>query len=401
MIIVDAHEDIAYNSLAYNRDYTRSVSETRRLEAHLPQRRNGTALLGLPDALSAGVALVFATLFAAPRSNQPEPWDSMTYRDAREAYRLGMNQLDYYLRLQERDERVRLVTTAADLDAVLATWEGFTPPPPITALTDPEEAAARREQARDDATDRARELAYRRRYDLSADLDAPKRVQGMVLLMENGDPIIEPAQFEEWYARGLRIVGPAWRASRYSGGWTQPGPLTDLGRELLDVMASFNTILDLSHIAEEAFLEAVDRYEGVLIASHSNPRRFSNSDRHLSDTMIRLLAERDGVMGVVIYNRYLSHSWVEGDPKDRVPFSVILDIIDHVCQLTGSAAHVGIGTDFDGGYGAESIPDGMNSIADLTRIAEGLRGRGYAEDDIVGIMGGNLLRRLRQALPTS
>ncbi len=111
--------------------------------------------------------------------------------------------------------------------------------------------------------------------------------QGIVLLMENADPISEPKQFEEWYERGLRIVGPAWQASRYCGGTGQPGPLTDLGRDLLEVMAGFNAILDLSHMAEESFLEAVDRYEGIVIASHSNPRRFRDSDRHLSDEMIR------------------------------------------------------------------------------------------------------------------
>src|SRR5690606_9455364 len=117
--------------------------------------------------------------------------------------------------------------------------------------------------------------------------------QGLVLLMENADPILEPRQFEEWYERGVRIVGPAWEGTRYCGGTGQPGGLTAVGRELLEVMASFNAILDLSHMAEQSFLESLDLYEGILIASHSNPRRFRNTDRHLSDTMIRRLAERD------------------------------------------------------------------------------------------------------------
>ena len=82
-----------------------------------------------------------------------------------------------------------------------------------------------------------------------------------------------------------------------------------------------------------------------------------------------------------------------------MPFSLILDAMDTVCQLTGSAAHVGIGTDFDGGFGLENIPDGMNSITDIWRIGEGLRERGYSEADIEAILSGNMLRKLRQSLP--
>jgi membrane dipeptidase len=231
------------------------------------------------------------------------------------------------------------------------------------------------------------------------DKDILEHRQGLVLLMENADPILEPKQLEEWYDRGVRIVGPAWAGTRYSGGTGQPGPLTDLGRELLDNMVSMNALLDLSHMAEAAFLEAVDRYDGQIIASHSNPRHFVNSDRHLSDEMIRRLVERDGVMGIVLYNRFLKQGWLKTDGKSAVPLSIPLDAIDYVCQIAGSAAHVGIGSDFDGGFGAESIPDGIETVTDLWYIGEALRSRGYSEDDIAAILGGNMLRKLRQSLP--
>jgi membrane dipeptidase len=357
MIVVDSHEDIAYNVLCYGRDYRRAALATRRLEAGsamLPQR--GNAVLGLPDALLGRVGLAFATLFVAPYDGKDDqPWSNMSYKTPREAYQLAIQQLDYYNRLADEDERVRLVKTQADLDAVLATWaEGK---------------------------------------------EVGDHQQGLVLLMENADPILEPKQFEEWYERGVRIVGPAWEATRYCGGTGAPGPLTALGYELLDVMAGLNAILDLSHMAEESYLQAVERYEGVIIASHSNPRRFRNSDRHLSDLMIRLLAERDGVMGIVLYNRFLSDDWTKGDPKSDVPLSVVVDAIDYVCQLTGSAAHVAIGSDFDGGFGVESIPDGLDTEADLWNIGAALRARGYAEADIEAILSGNMLRKLRQSLP--
>jgi membrane dipeptidase len=355
MIVVDAHEDIAYNALNYGRDYRRSTAETRRLETD-PEtiERRGTATVGLPDSLLGRVAVVFATLFVAPaEGNENKPWAKMTYKTPREAYSLAMQELDYYYRLADESEKIHLIQSETDLDAVLSTWE------------------------------EGKEISDHQ--------------QGLVMLMEGADPIIEPKQFEEWYERGVRLVGLSWERTRYAGGTGYPGPLTKEGRELLEVMASFNAILDLSHLSEHAYLEALDRYEGVIIASHSNPRKFCNTDRHLSDAMIERLAERDGVMGIVPFNRFLSNKWKKGDPKSDIPMSVIVDAIDYVCQLTGSAAHVGIGSDFDGGFGLESIPDGMDSTSDLLRIGTALKTLGYSEEDTAAILGGNMLRKLRQS----
>lgn len=357
MIVVDAHQDIAYNAVCFKRDYTLPTYKKRLLETDYdPIKGPGTATLGLPDALIGRVALVFATLFVAPRSNHfAEGWTEPTYVDAQQAHDLALQQLDYYERLAGENDQIQLVKTLADLDAVLATW--------------------------------------------ATDSPMTERVQGLVILMEGADPIIEPKQFTEWYARGVRLVGPSWNQTRYAGGTGAPGPLTSLGMELLEVLADTNTILDLSHLAEKAFYQAVDRFEGILIASHSNPRKFRDSDRHLSDNMILRLAERDGVIGVVAYNRFLHQEWRSGDKRHDVPFTTLLDVIDHVCQLTGSAAHVGIGSDLDGGFGLESIPQGMDNVGDLWWIGNGLRKRGYTEADIEAILSGNFLRKLRQSLP--
>lgn len=359
MIIVDAHEDIAYNALCYGRDYRRSALETRRLESDPAiTARRGSATIGLPDSLLGRVAVVFSTLFVAPHDGKEEQaWSNFTYKTPQEAYKLASNQLDYYNRLADESEKIHLVKTITDLDAVLATWE-------------------------DGKT--------------TAD-----HVQGLVLLMENADPIIEPRQFEEWYERGLRIVGPAWAGTRYAGGTGNPGPLTKLGYELLNVMSDFKALLDLSHLAEEACLQALDHYDGPVYASHSNPRTFKNSDRHLTDQMIRQLAERDGVMGIVLYNRFLSDDWASGDPKSKIPLSRVIDAMDYVCQMTGSAAHVGIGSDFDGGFGQESIPEDLDTVTDLMKIGDALTARGYSASDVEAIMSGNMLRKIRQALPAN
>ena len=353
MIVVDAHEDIAYNALMFGRDFRRSALEKRRREAKsVVPSRNGIATAGLPDSLLGRVALTFATLFVAPCTKNTPDWDLLSYSDEHEAYALALKQLDYYERLADEHVKFKLVRTRADLDAVLATWADGT-----------------------DITDHQ---------------------LGFVMLMENADPIIEPKQFEEWYERGVRVVGPAWRATRYCGGTGQPGGLTSLGYELLDVLAELNVLLDLSHMAEESYMAAIDRYEGQIIASHSNPRSFRDSDRHLSDEMIRRLAERDGVMGIVLYNAFLSNDW---DRRTRLPFVTIINAIDYVCQLTGSAAHVGLGSDFDGGFGVESVPQGIDTTTDLLKIGDALRERGYSDEDIAAVLGGNMLRKLRQCLP--
>jgi membrane dipeptidase len=360
VIIVDAHEDIAFNAVQYGRDYLKSALEKRQLEADSPLAKSmGIATCGLPDALLGRIALVFATLFVEPdRPNgmgMVTAGDQVKYKTPQQAFHAASLQYDYYQRLQDASEKIRIVKTQRDLAEVLRTWE--------------------------------------------PDHDITQRKQGLVLLMENADPILEPKQFEEWYERGVRLVGPAWTGTRYAGGTGEPGGLTPLGYELLDVMASFNAILDMSHLAEQAFFEALDRYEGVILASHSNPRKFRTTDRHLSDDMIRRFAERDGVMGVVPFNVFISNEYVKGDPKSKFPMSIVLDIIDYICQLTGSAAHVGIGSDWDGGFGAGEIPDGLDTVTDLLKIADGLRERGYAPADIDAIMGGNMLRKLQQTLP--
>lgn len=356
MLVVDAHEDIAWNILTFNRDYSTSAGVIREKEAltAIPTY-NGSTLLGLDDWLRGEVAIVFATLFASPIRRSLGPWDTQSYRNGREAYQRMSSQLDAYHRLAEENSSFRLVGTQTDLAEVLRSWE-------------PEQ-------------------------------NPEDRLIGLVPLMEGADAILEPQQAEEWFERGVRIVGLAWESTSYAGGTHEPGPLTPQGYELLDVMAHLGMILDLSHLAEEAYFQALEAYEGTVIASHSNPRRFLPTSRGLSDEMIGLLAERGGVAGVVPYNSFLKPGWRKGDPREYVGIATVIDAIDHVCQVTGSIDHAGIGTDFDGGFGLEHVPAGIDSVADLQKLIQPLAERGYTDDQIAAIMGGNWLRMLRAALP--
>jgi membrane dipeptidase len=357
-IVFDAHQDIAWNYFNNGREFMRSAWDKRRRETDPTfLRRYGWCMTGFPEAILGRVALIGATIFTAPAWAKLYPDEKILYETPQQAYGHAQRQIDYYHRLADEHERVDLVRTQAELDAVLATWAAGT------------------------------ELADHH--------------VGLVLLMEGADPIIEPAQLEEWYARGLRMVGPAWSATRYSGGSKAVGPLTDLGRELLEVMAEYKMVLDLSHMAPEACLEALDRYEGPLIASHSNPLRFrpARPDRNLSDDIIRRIAERDGVIGVVLYNAFLVDGWMPGDRKDAVTMDTVFAAIDHICQVTGSARHVGIGSDFDGGFGSESTPVGLETVDDLWGMGAMLADRDFEPDAIDAVLGGNFLRVLRAALP--
>ncbi|MCZ7547026.1 MAG: membrane dipeptidase [Anaerolineae bacterium] len=358
MIVFDAHEDLAWNALTFGRDYTCAAHETRRVEAangSVAPRVNGVATVGLPDWLLGRVAVVVGVLFVSPARRAFGAWDAIVYHDPQEAYAQAIRQMDYYRRLDEASTKISLVERRPDLDAVLGTWADGT--------------------------------------------DLHDHRVGLILSIEGADSIIEPKQAEEWYARGVRAVGLAWAGTRYAGGTGEPGPLTDLGRALLEVMGDLGMVLDLSHAAEAAYFEALDRYEGAVIASHSNPRRFCPSDRGLSDEMIARMVERGGAIGIVPYNGFLKPGWRRSDRKDAVRLADVVDAIDHVCQVAGNARHVGIGSDFDGGFGAGDIPEEFDTVADLWQLGAALAARGYAPDDIEAILGGNFLRIYQAALP--
>lgn len=365
-IILDAHLDIAYNVIRNGRVFTQSVYAQRRREAALSpaqiRQLEGVITVALPEALLGRVGIAFGTLFVSPAGNHDFGDAAISYNTPREAYDQALKQLDVYQRLAD-DGLIQLIRSRAELTAVLDTWRPGS------------------------------EFADHR--------------LGIVISMEGADPILEPRQFEEWYARGVRAVGPAWAGTRYSGGVVgsifQPGPLTSLGRELLEVMSHFGALLDLSHMTDEAFSEALDLYDGPIIASHSSPRKFYDNPRSLSDDMLRSLAERDGVVGIPLYNRFLQPDWRsgKGGKASVTLIGNVIPAIDHICQITGSAQHVGIGTDLDGGFGWEAIPAEFDTITDLNLIGPALRARGYAADDVAAVLHGNFLRMLRRSLPDS
>lgn len=361
-ILVDAHEDLAYNMLAFGRDYCLSAIETRNIEKKNDSPAlslTGETLLGWPEYQSGQVAVIFGTLFVTPARARLGTWNKQVYADYNDAHQLYWDQLDAYHMLTEKNpDKFRLIGTRAELKSLLNVWD--------------------------------------------SSQSKTGRPVGLVPLMEGAEGVRTPSELSTWWENGLRIIGLAWSGTRFCGGTREPGPLTDDGRLLLNEMANIGFILDISHMDELAARQALDYYPGPVIASHANAAAIIpgyEGNRHLSDVVIRNVAERDGVIGLVPYCRFLDARWKLGDRREDVPLDMVAAHIDHICQITGTASHVGLGTDFDGGFGLSSVPVELESIADLQGLVPILSARGYNKKDIISVLGGNWLRQLEENLP--
>ena len=177
--------------------------------------------------------------------------------------------------------------------------------------------------------------------------------------------------------------------------------MTTAGRDLLREMNALRMILDLTHLTDRGFSEALELYDGPVIASHQNCRALVPGERQFSDEQIRAVIERDGVLGGALDAWMLHPGYVRGqhDPQALdLRLERIIDHYDHVCQLAGNADHIGIGSDLDGLFGTEQSPHDLHTIADLTKLQTLLQRRGYSEADIEKVLSGNWLRVLRRAL---
>jgi membrane dipeptidase len=137
-----------------------------------------------------------------------------------------------------------------------------------------------------------------------------------------------------------------------------------------------------------------------VLASHNNCRALVPHQRQFSDEQLRAIIERDGVVGTAFDVWMLEPGFIKGQSTNAgIGMARAADHIDHICQLAGNARHAAIGSDLDGLFGLEQCPCDFDTIADLQRLGDILRERGYGEDDLAGIMHGNWLRMLRRVLP--
>lgn len=358
MLIFDAHLDIAWNALQWNRNLLDSVATIRAKELGMPGAGRSQGTVALPEMRQGRVAVSIVTLLARSTGQRVEHLD---YDSPHQAYASAQGQLAYY-RALEADGYSRILTNATDLEQHLQTWESW-------------EAAG-------------------------AD-NAQTPSLGFIISMEGADPIAQPDQLEQWWDAGLRLLGPAhYGAGRYAGGTGSQTDLTRLGIPLLREMERIGILLDLTHLSDEAFWQALEHYSGHVLASHNNCRALVPHQRQFSDTQLKSIIERDGMIGVAFDVWMLQAGFVHGQTNQGGAIEAVVNHIDHICQLAGNCQHVGLGSDLDGGFGREQSPYDLDTIADLQRIPELLRRRAYTGDDINAIMHGNWRNFLMKAWQT-
>jgi membrane dipeptidase len=353
MLILDAHLDLAMNALEWNRDLSRPIDEIRARERHQtdkPDRGRGT--VSFSEMRRGGVGLCVGTQIAryvAPDNPLPG------WRSPEQAWAMTQGQLAWYRAMEDRGELVQIRDRAA-LDRHLARWQGQS---------------------------------------------ADGLPIGYVLSLEGADSIVTLSHLERAYAQGLRAVGPAhYGPGVYAQGTHASGGLGTRGRELLREMERLGIILDVTHLCDDSFREALDHFHGPVWASHTNSRSLVPDGRQFSDDQIRELIARDAVIGVAFDAWMLVPGWVRGETTPEragVTLETVVDHIDRVCQIAGDARHCGIGSDLDGGFGREQGPSDVHTIADLSRVPAVLAARGYSGEDVEGVAHGNFVRFLRNA----
>ena len=354
--IIDAHLDLSMNAMEWNRDFRISISELNEREAGMtdkPDRSNAT--ITFEELRKGNIGLVVATQiarFVKPESSLPG-WLS-----PQQAWAQTQGQLAWYKAMEE-DGYLRMIKTKSDLENHLELWN-------------------------DETQNISKPIGY-------------------ILSLEGADSLINISYVEKAYNYGLRAIGPGhYGPGRYANGTDSSGKLNNDGIALLKEMERLNMMLDVTHLNDDAFWNALDRFGGNVWASHNNCRRFVNHNRQFSDEMIRVLIERDAVIGSALDAWMMVPDWVRGQstPKGmNCSLEIIANNIDHICQLAGNTNHVAIGSDLDGAFGREQCPYDLETIADVQKIFPILEKRGYSENDLDKIAHGNWLRFIRNALP--
>ncbi|HEY0656668.1 MAG TPA: membrane dipeptidase [Chryseosolibacter sp.] len=354
MFIIDAHLDLAMNAMEWNRDYRKSIQEIRDREAGMTDKPDrGKNVVNFAELRKGNIGLVVATQIAryvAPENKLPG-WHS-----PQQAWAQTQGQLAWYKQMEEEGE-LTPIRNLAELEKHLKFWN--------------------------DGADNSRKPI------------------GYILSLEGADSIVTIGHLERAYGYGLRAVGPGhYGPGRYAQGTNATGGIGAAGKALLKEMERLNIILDATHLCDDSFWEALDHFKGHVWASHNNVRKLVDHNRQFSDEMIKVLVSRGAVIGGVMDTWMMVPNWQKGisDPKQmNCGLEVIIDHMDHICQIAGNANHIAIGSDLDGAFGKEQSPYDIETIADLQKLTVLLEKRGYSKTDIENVMHGNWLRFLRKA----
>ena len=354
MFTIDAHLDLSMNAMEWNRDLRQTAHQIRQREQGMtdkPDRAKGT--VSLPDLRRGKVGLVVATQIAryvAPDNPLPG-WQS-----PEQAWAQTQGQRLWYEAMAE-DGQMTPIRNLDELEDHLVLWSDNEP--------------------------------------------VDDKPIGYILSLEGADSLVTVDHVQRAYDYGLRAIGPAhYGPGRYAQGTDATGPMGPMGHELLREMERLNIILDATHLSDDSFRDALDHFNGPVWASHHNCRALVDHNRQFSDDQLRELIARDAVIGGPLDAWMMVPGWVRGTStpeSTNCSLSVMIDHLDHICQLAGNANHIGIGSDLDGAFGKEQCPYDLDTIADLQKIPDLLRQRGYTDKDIANVMHGNWLRFLRRA----
>lgn len=355
MFIVDAHLDLAMNAMEWNRDLRQPVAEINKREAGwIDKPDRGKATVSLPELRKGGVGLVVATQiarFVAPENPLPG-WHS-----PQQAWAQTQGQLAWYQSMEAEGEMVQ-ITDLSSLEKHVSIWQNNTVP------------------------------------------NETKPV-GYILSLEGADSLVTLAHLETAWKYGLRAVGPAhYGPGRYAQGTDATGFMGAEGCALLREMERLNIILDATHLCDDSFWEAMEHFNGPVWASHNNVRALVPHNRQFDDAQLKELISRGAVIGGALDAWMMVPGWERGvstPNEEGCRLEVLVDHLDHICELAGNSLHIGIGSDLDGAFGREQCPYDLETIADLQKLENILRKRGYTEEDANNIFSRNWLRFLRKA----
>lgn len=341
MLLFDAHLDLSMNALEWNRDLRSSISEINSREYGMTDKLDrGNATVSLEELRKGNIGIVVATQIAryVAKSSDLPGWNS-----PEQAWAQTQGQLAYYKALESLGE-LSPIRNGIELQNHLHYWNNST---------------------------------------------EVKKSIGYILSLEGADSIFSVEYLDIAFNYGLRALGPAhYGPGRYAQGTNATGGLGPNGKDLLLKMESLGIILDVTHLCDDSFWEAMDIFNGSVWASHQNCRSLVNHNRQFTDEQIREIIKRGAVIGLPLDAWMMVPNWERGISNPismKVDLNVMIDHLVHICNLAGNTNHVGIGTDLDGGFGTEQSPLDIKTIADLQNIPDLLLKRGFSNDDITKI----------------
>jgi membrane dipeptidase len=368
-IVIDTHNDVPSKMIddGYNADVR-----------HTPGFAANQGETDLPRLVESGITGVFFSAYV-----DPEKW---TFRTPDQSWRQVQVYLDTISSFVRRHpDRLLFATTAADIRRAKAERK-------VAVLIGVEGG-----HVIENSIDRLRELHHR-------------GVRYMTLTWNNGT---------EWAGAAAGLNG------------TRTGGLTEHGRAIVREMNRLGMLVDISHVSDSTFFDALATSTYPVIASHSSARALNGHRRNMSDAQLRAVARNGGVVNVNFYSVFIdpvfmakADSLAGNDAAIRAlprpPLSKLLDHFEHIIRVAG-IDHVGLGSDFDGvggllpqgmddvtldhvGLGSDFdgvgglLPQGMDDVTRLPLIAQGLLDRGYSESDVRKVLGGNMLRVMERAI---